>query len=167
MNEYLEAGLIANTHGIAGDVVMDSYCDSPRVLAKLKVLYLKSGNEYRELKIKKAAEYKGRVLAHIEGYESIEQASALKGRTVYASRDQFKLGKGAYFIADIIGLPAYDINSGEKVGTLTDVLMYGMGDIYEITCEDGHKALVPAVPEFVKNVDTEKGVYFAFIEGMI
>ena len=42
-----------------------------------------------------------------------------------------------------------------------------MGDIYEITCNDGHKALVPAVDEFIKKVDLENGVYISVIEGLI
>ena len=107
------------------------------------------------------------MLAHVEGYESVDDATALKGKTVFVRRDQIKLAKGEYFIADVIGLPAIDKSNGERVGVITDVLMYGMGDIYEITCNDGHKALVPAVSEFVKEFDAEKGVYFAFIEGMI
>lgn len=167
MKEYLEAGLIANTHGIAGDVVMDSYCNSPSEMARLKTLYLKEGEDYKELVIKKASVYKGRVLAHIEGYDSIESVAFLKGKTVYAKRSQFRLAKGAYFIADVIGLCAYNADTGELIGKISDVLMYGMGDIYEITCNDGHKALVPAVDEFIKKVDLENGVYISVIEGLI
>ena len=56
---YIEAGKIANTHGIGGDVVADSYCDAPEVLKALRSLYIKSGNEYKKLTIKKASLFKG------------------------------------------------------------------------------------------------------------
>ena len=49
---YIEAGKIANTHGIGGDVVADSYCDAPEVLKALSSLYIKSGSEYKKLTIK-------------------------------------------------------------------------------------------------------------------
>lgn len=167
MKEYLEAGLIANTHGIKGDVVIESYCNTPKAFTALKSVYRLRRNEYTELVITKAAEYKGRVLAHIEGYNTPEEAAALKGCTVYAKREQFHLAKGDHFIADIMGLDAFDEESGEKVGVISDILMHSASDIYEITCLDGHKALVPAVAEFVRKVDIEKGVYFHFIEGML
>ena len=34
--EYLECGKIINTHGVAGGVKLESWCDSPDVLADLE-----------------------------------------------------------------------------------------------------------------------------------
>ena len=52
---YIEAGKIINTHGIAGDVVAESYCDSPDVLRALPSLFLKTREEYVPLTVKKAS----------------------------------------------------------------------------------------------------------------
>ena len=41
--EYLECGKIINTHGIAGAVKLDPWCDSPEVLANLKRVFIKKG----------------------------------------------------------------------------------------------------------------------------
>lgn len=166
-NPFLEAGKIANTHGIRGDVVVDSYCDSPDILLELPSLYLKNGNDYREITITKASFFKGRVLFHFDGYDSVEAAIPLKNRMIYAKREDFALEDDEYFIADLIGLSVYDENSGECYGKLTDVLNYGASDIYEIEKSDGKKAYVPVVPEFVKKVDLEKGVFISVIEGLL
>ena len=37
--QYLECGKIANTHGVRGAVLIESWCDSPAVLASLKTVY--------------------------------------------------------------------------------------------------------------------------------
>ena len=56
--------------------------------------------------------------------------------------------------------------TGEKIGTLSDVLNLGASDLYEINTKSGKK-LIPAVPEFIKEVDTEKGIFVSLIEGML
>ena len=164
---YIEAGKIANTHGIGGDVVADSYCDAPEVLKALRSLYIKSGNENKKLTIKKASLFKGRVLFHFEGYDTIEAAIPLKNRMLYAERSEFCLDEDEYFIVDLIGLSVYDHESGECYGKVTDVLNYGASDIYEIEKPDKKKAYIPVVPEFVKEVDLEKGLFVSVIEGLL
>lgn len=164
---YIEAGRIANTHGIGGDVVADSYCDAPEILKALESLYIKSGNDYKKLIIKKASLFKGRVLFHFEGYDSIETAIPLKNRLLYAERSEFCLDEGEFFIVDLIGLSVFDAESGECYGKVTDVLNYGASDIYEIEKSDKKKAYVPVVPEFVKKIDIESGIYISVIEGLL
>ena len=166
-NQYIEAGKIANTHGIGGDVVVDSYCDSPEVLMALPSLFLKDKNTYQKLTVKKASFFKGRVLFHFAGYDTIEAAILLKNKMIYALREDYHLEEGEYFIADLIGLSVYDVESGEVYGKLSDVLNYGASDIYEIEKTDGKKAYVPVVDEFVKSVDLEKGIAIAVIEGLL
>lgn len=166
-NTYLEAGKITNTHGVGGDVTAESYCSTPKQLACLPNLYLRSGEEYRRLVVRKASVFKGRVIFGFEGFDSIEQAVKLKNRIIYADRKDIPLKEGEHFIADIIGLPVYDSDTSECYGTISDVLNYGASDIYEITKKDGKKAYVPVVGQFVKKVDTDDGVYISVIEGLI
>ena len=90
----------------------------------------------------------------------------LKGRVVFADRDDISIDEDAFFIADIIGLDVIDLESGEKIGTLSDVLNLGASDLYEINTKNGKK-LIPAVPEFIKEIDLEKGIFVSLIEGML
>ncbi len=164
-NAYFECGKIINTHGIAGAVKLDPWCDSPDVLAGLKKLYFKNGDNYTSVKVLKASVFKRFVIATLDGVTDIDGASALREKTVYAAREDLPLGDGDVFIADLIGLPVIDADSGRVYGTLTGVINNGASDIYEIETSTGQK-LMPAVEEFVREVDDEKGIFVTPIEGM-
>lgn len=165
MKEFLEAGLINNTHGIAGCILITSYCDSPSVLASIKTLYIRKGDEYIPFPIEHAAVHKGRVLAKPADINDPETAAKYKNRTVYARRGDIPVEDGSYFIADIIGLPVVNAESGKVYGTLKDVITSTANDVYEIETPSGI-SYMPAVSEFVRSVDPEKGIYIIPIEGM-
>ena len=57
--QYLECGKIANTHGVRGAVLIESWCDSPAVLASLETVYIEKDGSYTPLRVLSAAEYKG------------------------------------------------------------------------------------------------------------
>lgn len=159
--QFLEAGKIVNTHGIRGEVRIEPWCDSAEFLCGFKKLYI---NEVPKTLLK-AYVHKNSVVALFEGVEDINAAMRLKGTVVYIDREDVKLDKGEYFIADIIGLPVHDEETGEKVGLLSDVLEYPASRVYVVSGDV--ERLIPAVPEFIKKVDVENGVITVrLIEGM-
>lgn len=165
-SQFLECGKIINTHGVKGGIKLESWCDTPADLASLKKVFLKEGAEYKVYKVKKSSVFKQFVLFELDGVNNIDLAMTLKGRIVFADRDDIAIDEDAFFIADIIGLDVIDLESGEKIGTLSDVLNLGASDLYEINTKNGKK-LIPAVPEFIKEVDVEKGIFVSLIEGML
>lgn len=165
-SQYLECGKIINTHGVRGGLKLESWCDTPQDLASLKRIYLKEGKEYACHKVKRASVFKQFVLLEIDGVNDIDSANALRGRIVYADRNDISIDEDGFFIADIIGLPVIDIESGTEIGKLADVFNLGASDLYEIDTADGKK-LIPAVEEFIKEVDTERGIFVKLIEGML
>ena len=165
-SQYLECGKIVNTHGVRGGLKLESWCDTPQDLASLKKVFLKEGAEYKMHKVKKSSVFKQFVLFELEGINNIDVAMTLKGRVVFADREDISIDEDAFFIADIIGLDVIDLESGEKIGTLSDVLNLGASDLYEINTKNGKK-LIPAVPEFIKEIDLEKGIFVSLIEGML
>lgn len=167
MQKYLEAGKIVNTHGVRGDIRIESYCDSPEALSALKTLYLKTTLGYEKVVCTKSQVYKGMVLAHIKGVDDYDGAVALKNKIVYADRADLVCEEGKYFVADLIGLPVIDNDSGECYGEVSDVVNYGAGDLYEVTMKDGKKCLVPAIDQFIARVDIEKAVYIIPIGGLL
>ena len=77
--------------------------------------------------------------------------------SVYAARNDLPVPEGAHFIADLIGLPVIDADTGREYGVLTDVFNAGASDIYCIATPDGER-MMPAVPEFVISVDIESAI---------
>lgn len=161
--DYLEAGKIANTHGIDGRVVIDHWCNSLEDFLALKRIFLYENGKYTELKITSGA-HKGRALCRIEGIDNIDKAILLKNKTVYAKREDIALDENDHFVADLIGLPVIDEGSGKVYGKLKDVIQNGAADVYVIATE-GEDRLIPAVKEFVKRIQPD-GIFVTPIPGM-
>ena len=131
----------------------------------MKNVYMKNGDDFAKIKVKKASVFKQFVIASLDGIDDMDKAMALKETVLYAKRADFKLKKGEYFIADIIGLDVIDVDTGAKLGTLKEVINRGSADLYVVDTDSGER-MVPVVNEFVKKVDVEKGIYLKPIEGM-
>ncbi len=164
-NKYLECGKIINTHGVKGAVKIESWCDSPEILADLPYIYFKTADGFDKKQIVSASVMKRHVLAHLEGVNDVDAAMALKETVVYAERDDIPLGDGDYFIIDLVGLPVIDVDTDVKYGVVSDVFNAGASDIYTVRTESGDR-MIPAVPEFIIRIDLENGIYVRPIEGM-
>ena len=158
--QYIEAGRIVNTHGVAGEVKIEVWLDSPQFMKKCGRIFVDGA----PLKIISAREHKGFLLAHLEGVDDVNAAMRLKGREVRIDRGDAKLPRGAYFLQDIIGAAVVD-ETGGAVGTLEEIMETPASRIYVVRGEREH--MIPAVPEFIRSVDAEHGVITVhLIEGM-
>ena len=164
--KYIECGEIVNTHGCKGGVKAESWCNSEKDLASLKRIFLIEDGKYIEHKVIKASVFKQFVIFELEGIDDMDKAMLLKRSVIYASRDDFKLDDGEYFLVDMIGLDVIDADSGEKYGTLKEIINRGAADIYVVKTPTG-EGMIPAVDEFIISVDIEKGVFVRVIEGML
>jgi len=164
--KYLECGKIVNTHGVKGAVKLESWCNTPHDLAELERIFISQPGGMKEYHVKHASVFKQFVIAELDGINDFDTAFALKNKTAYASRDDFLLEDGDYFIADLIGLPVIDVNTKAVYGKLKEIINRGASDIYVIDTDSGEK-MMPAVDEFVKEIDVNKGIFVAPIEGML
>jgi len=158
--EFLEAGKIVNTHGIKGEVKIQPWADTPEFLLEPQHIYI----EKKPVKILSGRVHKGMLIAVLEGVEDINAAMSLKNKLVYINRDEIKLEDGEFFIQDIIGASVVT-EDGAEVGKLSDVLELPGGNVYEVRGE--REILIPAVPEFVLEVDIPNmRIVVRLIEGM-
>ena len=158
--QYIEAGRIVNTHGVAGEVKIEVWLDSPQFLKSFKRCFI----DRREVKLLSARVHKGFLIVKLEGVEDVNAAMALKGRTVFIDRADARLPKGAFFLQDIIGATVVD-ESGREIGKLADVMETPASNVYVVKGETEH--LIPAVPEFILSTDAENGIITVhLIEGM-
>ena len=88
----------------------------------------------------------------------------LKNKVVFFDRGDARLPKNSFFLADVIGCTVVD-ETGETVGTVTEVLTLPAQNVYVVQGEREHS--IPAVPEFVLDTDLERRVIRVhLIEGM-
>ena len=161
--EYIECGKISSAHGVKGLVKVESWCDSPKVLASRERVYILKGGEYCECKVETASVYEYGAIMNI-GIPSREEAQAMKGTVLYLKRSDIPLAPGAVLIADMIDLPVIDVDTGHVYGTLSEVTEAARGKLYSVKTEKG-EVLIPDHPEFVKKIDTDAGIFIKPIPG--
>ena len=159
-SKFLEAGEIVSTHGVRGEVKILPWTDSVDFLRRFKTLYI-NGTPYA---VKHSFAHKGCMIALFEGIDDVNAAMALKGRTVCFARADAHLPEGSFFLADVLGAKVVT-EDGAEVGELVDIIQNPTQNVYVVKGETEH--LIPAVPEFILNTDTDVGVVTVrLIEGM-
>ena len=89
---YLEAGKIINKRGLAGELKIESYCDTPEAFCSFKHVYLApDGTDVR--KVLSAKLYNGYAYIRLEGVTTAEQADKLRGKSLYIHRNDMELDK--------------------------------------------------------------------------
>ena len=151
---FLEAGQIVGTHGVRGEVRVQSWCDSPEIFASLKTLYWDAAGT-QPVRVKSRV-HKNLALAKLEGVDTVQDASVLRGRILYLNSRDLDLGD-RYFIQDLVGLSVVDADSGTVYGELTDVSNTGANDIYHMRTPDGREILIPVIPDIIRRVDIDGG----------
>ena len=162
---YLECGKISNAHGVRGVVKIEHWCDTPYVLSRAARVFFAEEGGYRERKVISASVSGNTVLMSIEGIDTREAAVANKGTVLYLSREDIPVKRGDMLIADMIGLPVIDARDGRKYGELSEVSEAVRGKLYTVKTPEGREVLLPGVPEFIKRIDAEEGVFITPIPG--
>ncbi len=154
--QYLECGKMVTTHGVLGEIKVQPWCDAPEELAQIATLYLDGGKS--PLEVERGRVHKNMALLKLKGIDSIEQAQLLRGKVLWAHRDDIPLAEGQHFIQDMIGLTVVDADDGHTYGTLSDITETGANDVYHITFPDDSVRLIPAIPQVVISTDTDAGM---------
>ena len=163
--EYLECGKVCSAHGVRGAMKIEHWCDSPRVLANQKrVFFAEADGSYKELAVISASVSGSFVLMSLDKITTREDAQAEKNRVIYLHRSDIPLKRGAVLIADMIGLPVINIDTGRVYGTLSEVNDGVQYKLYTVKTESGD-VILPGINEFVKEIDTERGVFIRPIPG--
>lgn len=147
-------GRIAGAHGIKGDVLVETFTGNARDIAAYGPLSDQTGQSMFDLRVQRVTP-KG-VVAHIKGVDDRNGAEALKGLSLYVTREKLsKPEPGAYYHVDLIGLAAVD-ETGRVLGSVIAVQNYGAGDLLEIALPGTHKSeLVPFTRAFAPEIDFE------------
>ena len=155
--QYLEAGEIVTTHGIRGEVKVLPWGDSPEFLLDFNRVRI-SGKDYKVVscRIQKTCN-----LMQLQGIETVEDAQALRGKTVEVYRCDAPAD--LIFVAELIGTTVF---AGEvEIGKIVDVFDYPGNKVYVVQGE--HEYYIPAVKEYILSTDMEAGVMqVKVIEGM-
>ena len=154
---FLEAGKVRNTHALKGEVKFEVYLDDGRALVPGLVLY-PAPKEEKPLTVRAARRQGDLFLLSFEGFDDVDKASLLKGRTLYISRRDADPAGDKIFFADLFGLPLVEAEDGTVYGTVKDVTDRGSGHLLVISLPDGREGFFPMVKDFIVEMDPEKEV---------
>lgn len=168
MEQYFRIGVITTTHALTGEVKVYPTTEDPRRFEELDTCYLLDRGSYRPLTIRSCRYFKNLVILGFEEVGSIEEAQLLKQKELYVDREHaIPLEEGEYYLADVLGSTVTD-EEGNVLGTLSDYMETAAQLIYKIKTEKGKEFLVPAVDEFIREVNVEeKRMVIRPIPGMI
>lgn len=183
LDDQLTVGFVRGTHGLSGEFKVESASGFYEHIEALKEVTLRNGDQSRTYKVESAEIGSQTLYMKLEGVNSPEEAKKLNGWDIRVSRKFAKpLSKDEWYIADLIGCTlVYESKDGldgvsaglYEIGTITDVLEGGSGDLLEVTLSEScsilaenikktssgkqRKVLVPLNNEHVGKVDIKAG----------
>ena len=169
MEDLLRVGIIANTHGLKGEVKVFPTTDDPQRFKVLKDVILDTGKEQLKLTVQSVRFFKNMVIVKFKEYNNINEIEKYKGRDLLVTRENaVPLEEGEYFIADLLNLEVYD-DTGVKLGILYDVMQTGANDVYVVKNEEtGKEILLPAIDECILDIHPEEGrITVHLMEGLV
>jgi 16S rRNA processing protein RimM len=168
MEDYLEIGKIANTHGVKGELKIVPLTDDPKRFDNLKWIFADINGVLKKFSIESVKYFKNFVILKFEGINDLNSAEALKGILIKIDRENaIKLPKNSFFICDLIFCLVYD-EAGKLLGELKDVLQTGSNDVYIVRNENNKEILIPALKSVVKKVSIkDKRIIVSLPEGLV
>ncbi|QJB56491.1 ribosome maturation factor RimM [Pseudodesulfovibrio sp. zrk46] len=156
---FIPVGGVAKPHGIRGEFCIKSYADSPLLFDAVRAIFLQDGKKTpKPFVVKSWREHKGLVLLKCAGVDDRDQAEALRGFAVLVHQDDLpELDEGEHYIKDMLGCRV-QLEDGSPVGTLEQFYETPEQDTWVIYTDDRKEILLPAVPEFVLDVDLDEEV---------
>lgn len=168
MEDYLRVGVIANTHGIKGEVKVFPTTDDKERFSLLEEVYVDTGKEKIELKIEQVRYFKNMVIVKFKGINNINEIEQYKGMDLLITREQaLPLEENEYYICDAIGSEIF-LEDGVEFGILKDVMTTGANDVFVVESKEHGEVLLPVIPDCVRKIDTEeKRIVVNIMKGLL
>ena len=155
--DFVDAGEIVTTHGIRGEVKVLPWLDCPEYLVDFERVRI-DGKDYN---VEACRVQKTCNLMKLSGVDTVEQAQALRGKTVQIYRCD--VDSDVIFAAELYNMDVF--SEGECIGRITDVLDYPGNSVYVV--KGVHEYMIPAVKQFILSTDMEGNrMDVQLIEGM-
>lgn len=166
--EYIAIGRIATTHGLKGELKIDSWSDFnvQRYAAGARVFLERDGKK-EPLLVATFRMHKNCPLVSFEGYQDINLVENWRGYVLYVEKDDRpQLPEGEAYADEVIGMNAVD-EEGNQLGTVVGFESFAQ-PVLRVQKSDGATFLVPDVPFFVRAIRrNEKIIVIHREEGLL
>lgn len=155
----VELGRVEKPHGLRGELCIELYADSPFIFEGLTRVYLRlSGKKPKPCVLEGWRAHQGRALILVDRSQGRDQAEAWRGADVLArERDLPPVDEDEVRPEDLLGLPVMHVD-GSRIGVLEDIRDVAGQELWFIRDDAGNEIMLPAVEEFVLDIDLDAGV---------
>lgn len=168
LDNLIAVGRITGTHGIRGQLRLQSYSGNLESLKAAKKIFLRlPDGTLREHDLRRATRHGAVILLTLAGYDNINQVQEMVGSELLLNRQHLPAtAEDEYYWHDLLGLTVMT-NDGMQLGTLSGILETGANDIYVVTGQD-REYLIPAVASVISAVDlTARTMTITPLEGLL
>jgi len=147
---------ILGAYGVQGWIKVSVLADPASLIRKsLKVWFNDSKGNWHCGSILDFKAFDKHLIMKLDLIQTREQALGMHGIMLKASRAELgSMPNGTYYCDDIIGLEVFTKND-QKLGKVVDVYQFPAHDQYEIELADGKRCLIPAVKEFILEINLD------------
>lgn len=138
--------------GLDGAVRVQVTSDAPHRFVGGSTMY--AGDSLVQVEYSRPS--KRRLVVKYRGIDSREAAAALRDTALYVHETEAPpLAKDTYYHFQLIGMQVVDTN-GDPVGLIEQVIETRANDVYVVS-QNGEEVLIPAVADFIKEVNVAEG----------
>ncbi len=166
--DVIAVGKLGRPRGLKGEIFVTLGTDFPDRFIGMKEILVKGKDGWEKYSITASRIIGKRPVLKFKGINSPEDAARLTNRKLGVFRDNMvELEEGTFFVFDLIGCEVLDEKSNQRIGKVVEVEQNPAHDIYHVRIDNGDKILVPAVKQFVRNVDLEKKHIIVDLTGLV
>lgn len=152
---FLAIGKLRKPHGIRGELLMKVLTDFPERVCSGMTVFV--GTTYRPMLIQNRRWHRSALLITFQGYNSRDDVDDLRNQMVYVrANDSPHLPEGEFYRHQILGLLVIT-DSGEHLGTVTNILETGANDVCVVQPEFGPEILLPVIDSVILDIDLSMG----------
>lgn len=169
----VRVGFVYRPHGVRGEVkVNPEFTDDPTQFETFDVLYVGTRPDDARAFAVASVRYQETkrgvtVILRLDAVNSREAAERITKADVFVPEDALDLDDDEVFIHDLIGMDVVT-EEGETIGTVGNLLELPGHDVLVVTRPRASEALIPAVEDFVVDVDIDAGrIVVRVIDGLL
>lgn len=153
---YITVGKLGRARGVRGEIYVTPATDFPDRFVGLASIFVLDQGRWRSLDIEWSHLIAGRPVLKFREFNTPEEVARLTNRELAVTREEVvDLPEGMHYVFDVVDCEAVESVTGRRIGRVVDVQQYPANDVYVVRTEDEGDIMVPAVREYVLEVDTE------------
>ncbi len=155
-DKRIAIGRFGRTRGVHGEIYVIPYGEYPERILNIEQVEIELAEGFVAAQLTKRETVSGKIVVKVDGYDTPEISRTLTNRDIFIPFDELEsLPDGEHYAFELEGCTV-ESTDGKTFGKLKEVESYPVSDLYVIESEDGKRFRLPAVKEFVLEIDTKK-----------